>query len=211
MKNFLLAVFTFAAGISTKAQVVSDSDGVILDKIKLANEKCVSITSDFKQSKHIAHMSNDVVSQGSFFYEKPDKLAMHYTSPAGDIMLMNGEHCLMSNSGKVTSASLKSNAKIRRIKAILSASLSGNVREMSAKKITCVENAKYIVVTVEINENSKKGVINKVTVSYDIADYSPSNLKTEEPDGSYTVYELIDKKLNQDIDPNLFNTKKVKK
>lgn len=185
------------------------ADDAIVEKIKTANIKHTSITSKFKQTRHVSILGNDVVSSGMFYYEKPDKLAMRYDNPSGDLMLINGDQFVMINAGKRQEASSKSNAKMRGMKTILSACLQGDLSQMGASKITSKETSQYHVVTAEIDTKTNKSNISKVVLSFEKTNLSLSILRTEEPDGSYTIYELTNKQLDKKIDNAVFvSTKK---
>lgn len=198
---FLLTVFTFGSLFVNNEVVTNDT---IVEKIKIANVKHTSITSKFKQTRHVSILGNDIVSSGTFYYQKPDKLAMRYDNPSGDLMLINGDQFVMINAGKRQEASSKSNAKMRGMKTILSACLQGDLSQVGASKITTKETSQYHVVTAEIDTKANKSNINKVVLSFDKTNLSLSILRTEEPDGSYTIYELTNKQLNKKIDNAVF-------
>ena len=210
VKNyFLLAIFSFASLLSSKEITITpDNANEIVEKIKAANSKYTSITAKFKQTRHISILGENVVSTGMFYYQKPDKLAMRYDNPSGDLMLIHGDQFVMVNAGKRQEASSKSNAKMRGMKTILSACLEGDLNQMEAKKITNKETSQYHIVTVEIDAKVNKSNINKVVLSFDKTNLSLSILRTEEPDGSYTIYELSNKQFDKTIDNSVFISSK---
>ena len=194
MKRILflaIAVLCSAYGIT---QTISDKDKGILEKIKQENLKHSSINCNFKQTKHISILGENIISEGLFFYEKPDKLSMQYTNPEGDLMSIDGDKFVMVTSGKRNETSAKSNAKMRGMKTILSSCLQGDVLQMDADGITCEEDQKYYIVSAEINKKTNKSNISKVITYYDKSNLTVSILRTEEQDGSYTIYELVGKK-----------------
>ena len=205
------AVLLLMTSLTLAAQEISERDSQLVDKIKQANAQYTAITSDFKQTKRLAIVEGETVAMGKFYYLKPESLAMYYIKPAKDMMLIAGDRFYMRASGKITKALAKTNSKVRRMKAILASALQGDVKQIDYKRITCNETDKYYSVTVEISGKARNGVINKVSVSYDKTDYSPSILKTEEPDGSYTEYELTDKQFNQPAEADIFASPKSSK
>lgn len=186
------------------AQTITDADARVLEKIKQENAKYNSITCDFKQVKHLEMLGEDIDSEGKFYYAKPDKLAMRYEDPEGEMMLINGDKFVMVAMGTRREISGQSNAKMQGMKTILAACLEGDVKKVGASKITCKETAKHYVVTAIINPASNKSDITEVVLNYDKSNLSLSLLKTIEADGSYTIYELINKKFNQPIADSIF-------
>ena len=205
MKKIVILIPFLFACLFIHAQTVSDSDRQVMEKIKQANVKYTSIVSDFKQTKHLSFMGEDIVSSGKFYYNKPDRLAMRYDSPEGDLMLIDGGKMVMITAGKQTST--KSNNRTKEMKTILSSCLQGDIEQMEASKISCEETSKYYVVTAEI-ERTNKSNISKAVMSYEKTNMTLSVLRLEEPDNSYTVYELTGKELDKPIDPNVFQVSK---
>jgi outer membrane lipoprotein-sorting protein len=190
------------------AQKISDNDKLVVEKIQQANSKYTGIVSRFKQTKHISVLGEEALSEGNFYYTKPDKLSMQYDKPTGDLMLLNGEQFVMVNAGKRMATSAKANGKMRSMKNVLSNCLSGEVMQLNAEQISCEETKKHYVVTAEFSGKGNKNIYKKVVLSFDKADGSLSILRTEEKDGSYTIYELTGKEFNTPINDNIFNVSK---
>jgi outer membrane lipoprotein-sorting protein len=203
MKHIFTLLFVTMACLAAGAQVLSDADRQTVQKIKEANNAYTTITSSFKQTRHLVMLGENTVSGGLFYYRKPEQLTMKYTQPEGDLLSINGNQFVLIAAGKEKKISSK-NAKMIGMKTILSACLQGDVEQMGAEEITCSEQAKYTVIVADINEKLNKSGISRVIVSYDKADHSIASIQTIEADGSYTLYELIDKKFNQPIEEQIF-------
>lgn len=208
MKRFsFLTVMLFVCAL-TQAQTIKDVDLSVLNKISQANLKYTSITSDFEQVKHMAILGEDIRSNGKLYYSKPEKMALWYADPANDLMLINGDRCVMVAAGKKREVSAKGNAKMRGMKNILTSCMQGAMLQMGASEVRYTEDDKYHVVTAEVDRKINKSNIRKVIAHYSKSDFTLSILRTEEADGSYTVYELKNKKMNQPIDEKHFAPKK---
>ncbi|MDR3094909.1 MAG: outer membrane lipoprotein carrier protein LolA [Bacteroidales bacterium] len=207
MKNLYITIMLVScSSVATGyAQKISDSDKALVEKIQQANTKYTGIASRFKQTKHISVLGEDVLSEGHFYYKKPDKLSMQYDQPVGDLMLLNGERFVMVNAGKRMVTSAKANSKMRSMKNVLSNCLAGDVLQLNADVITCEDTKKYNVVIAKFAK-SPKNIYTKVVLSFDKSDGSISILRTEEKDGSYTVYELVGKEFNTAMDDTHFQT-----
>lgn len=208
MKKICFFVVLFFACAFIQAQTIKDADFAILEKINQANIKHTSMTSDFDQVKHLPILGEDIKSKGKLYYGKPEKMALWYTDPEGDLMLINEDRCVMVASGKKREVSAKANAKMRGMKNILTASLQGGMLQMGANKVVCSEDAKNYIVTADIDSKVNKSNIKKVIVHYAKSDLTLSVLKTEEADGSYTEYTLKNKVMNQAIDEKHFTPNK---
>ena len=202
-KLLFVAVLLFGC-LPATGQILNDVDSLIIEKIREVNAQYTALTSNFKQIKHLPYLKEKVVSAGKFFYTKPDRLAMKYLEPAGDMMLINGDKFFMSAAGKISKTTAKANAKMRKLKSILSACLQGDVKQMEYAAITCTEHPEYYSVAVELEGKGKGGTVKKVTVDYDRNDFTPLNLKIEEADGTYSLYELSAKEVNQPLAEDVF-------
>lgn len=207
MKKVAILTFLFFCCVFVKAQVVSSADSPTIEKIRQGNTKYTTITSDFKQTQHLSILGEEIVTDGKFYYKKPEQLAMQYNDPAGDMMLLDGDNFIMVSGGKRRTISAGSNPKMQGMKTILSACMQGNALQMGAESITCKETAKYYIITAVINTDSSGSDFDKVEASYDKKDLSLSVLKTIESDGSYTMYELSKKEFNNQIDETIFKGK----
>lgn len=208
MKKLSFLITLMLVGTFATAQSIKDADFAILEKINQANIKNTSMISDFNQVKHMAILGEDIKSHGKLYYTKPEKMALWYEDPAGDLMLINEDRCVMVASGKKREVSAKANAKMSGMKNILTSSLQGSMLQMGANKITCEDTPKYYIVTAEIDGKVNKSNIKKVVVHYSKSDLSLSILKTEEADASHTTYEIMNKKMNQSIDEKFFTPSK---
>lgn len=207
MKKLCLFTFALLSCIAINAQTVSNADAATLARIKQANEKHSSITSSFKQTKNMPVLGEKILSNGTFYYNKPEQLAMIYNDPKGDLLIISNDKMVMVSSGKRRDASTKSNAKTRGMKNILASFIQGNIMQAGADKIVTQEKDDYIIVTVNIGKANKSN-IKKVVASYHKSDLTIASIRTEDSDNVTNDYELIGKRLNQPIDQAVFNTSK---
>lgn len=208
MKKIGILTCLMISCLLVNAQVVREKDSPVIEKIMQGNRTYTTIVSDFKQTQHLPIIEEDITTGGTFYYKKPEQLAMHYNDPAGDMMLLDGDKFIMVAAGKKREISAKSNPKMQGMKAILSACLQGNALQIGAEKITCEETANQYVVTAELSQGANESNFFKVVAGYDKKDLSLSVLKTIESDGSYTMYELSKKEFNKSIDDTHFKYSK---
>ena len=195
-QKILVLAILLCSTLVTNAQT-----GEIIEKISTANLKVTSITAGFNQVRRIAFMEGDVKSSGSFYYAKPDKLAMKYTKPEDDLMLLSGDEFVMIADGKYSKRPIKQNSNVSQIQNILSSCLQGDLKKMNTSELKQMENDTQYVITAKLSD---KSAIEQVIVSYDKKDMVLSSLQTIESDGSYTLYILEGKKLNTAIDQSVF-------
>lgn len=203
MKKISLLLLLVCVNLMVCARTMNEADAQIVEKIKQGNLSCQTITCDFKQIQHLSIMDEEMVSKGKLYYRKPEKLAMHYTDPEGEMMAIDGNKFVMVMMGSRKEVDGKTNPKMQGMKTILSACMKGDISEMGALKVTCKETAKYYVVTAVIDQQTNQSGISEVVVSYDKTNFSVASIKTIEEE-DYTIYELTNKKLNQPVADRVF-------
>lgn len=199
MKRILISLTLLFASVAAFAQ----SGTVILDKIKEANKSLTTITSDFKQTMHLTFMDEDVLSNGKFYYRKPDRMLLKYSQPEGEMMLIKGDEITMVMMDQHTKVSAKSDPAIELIHTIFSSCLEGDARKIKDATVDAVEKGDYYEVIITIQGDRAQNM-KGVKVHYDKKEMALSLLRTEDPDGGYTVYELVGKRLNQAIAEETF-------
>ncbi|MDL2245159.1 outer membrane lipoprotein carrier protein LolA [Parabacteroides sp. OttesenSCG-928-J18] len=199
MKRIMISLTLLFATAAAFAQ----SGTAILDKIKEANKSLTSITSDFKQTMHLTFMDEDVLSNGKFYYRKPDRMLLKYSQPEGEMMLIKGDEITMVMMDQHTKVSAKSDPAIELIHTIFSSCLEGDARKIKDATVDAVEKGDYYEVIITIQGDRAQNM-KAVQVHYDKKEMALSLLRTEDPDGGYTVYELVGKKLNQTIAEETF-------
>lgn len=201
--HFLVALLLFCGFIN--AQVISDADRQIVQKIIDGNTKYTSFVGDFKQIQHMDFLDEEMVSVGKCYYKKPAQMAMKFTDPENNMMLVDGDKFVLVADGQKREVSAKTNPKMQGLKLVLTSGMQGNALGMGAKKITCKETPKYYVITATLD--TENNLFETVTASYDKKDFSLVSLKTSESDDNYTIYELSKKEFNKPIDETIFKVK----
>jgi outer membrane lipoprotein-sorting protein len=200
MKKILIYI-CLCVGIVGKAQ--SESTDSVIDRIKEANLRYSSITSNFTQVRHLSFVAQDAVTTGKFFYRKPDYLLMRYEQPTGDLTLINNDHLVIIAAGKYSKASTKTSSRARTMKTILASCLQGDVSLIDGVTLSSEESADAWLVTANLKKKTKTGV-HQVVLAYDKSDMTLRTMRMNESDGSYTLYTLTDKTLNESIGDEVF-------
>lgn len=197
MKRIL---FTLTAVVLTTigalAQYTPECKAAI-DKIAAANAKYTTVTCPFTQTKHMVMMENELVSKGNLTYNRPDGLKMEYTSPAGDLLQIEGDNIVMVRGKKSTKISTKADSRMANLKNTLLMSVGGNIdgvaKENSAE-VKFLDTPKYYVFMISKGKGAKSQYV-KLELSYSKKDFTLCLMKMEEANGNFTVYETLAKDL----------------
>lgn len=198
-----LALSFFCLGINAQLKNITNKD--VVEKIKTANASIETIQCKFKQTKEIAMVNNPVVSDGDFYFTKPDQLGMKYTN--GEVMIINKDNVSIGKKGKVRNVKSK-NKQVEALASTLLACMCGDVSKLNGTLEKMNDGAKEISFFVKVKFSVGKGHIEKLELVYDKKDMTVKSMKMIEADGSFTLYELQTKTLNKKIDPKVYEQSK---
>lgn len=206
MRKFILSAIAFTfLSFAAEAQLKNVTNKDIVAKIKNANEKVENISCKFKQTKEIAMINNPVVSNGDFYFTKPNQLALKYTD--GEVMIINKENVTIGKKGKARNVKSK-NKQVEALASTLLACMSGDVMKLNGSVEKMNDGAKEITFKVKVDFTVGKGQISNLELAYDKKDMTLKSMKMIEADGSFTLYELQSKALNKAIDSNVYEYNK---
>ena len=162
-----------------------------------------TIVCDFKQVRSSAIFAQDDVKTGKFTYKRPDSILLAFKD--GDYIMMTQTNFSIRNAGVVADVKVGANPMLKELKRLLSACMTGDVKSMSASftiNITETEGSYIVKLTPIKGRGSAK--MDSVTMCFDKADMSLSELKLLEPSGDSIAYEFYNKKFNVEVSDETF-------
>ena len=192
------------------AAIAFADDAAILSKIKSANIQIKSVESAFKETKVLKANGKKVEKSGTCYFVATTKLAMHYSQPTGEKMVINGKDMLIIRDGKTRSFNTDKNARMRNLSTILLSAMHGEIEAMcEAVSATCTtaEKGDSYVVTVNATKKSSKGY-SKIEITYNKADGLIKQMIMTENSGDVTTYVLNGATKNKAIADSQFSTAK---
>lgn len=174
-------------------------------KIESLSNKNSTISCDFTQTKKVKNITQPILSHGRFYYDNSGYMALIYTQPKGDKVVMNGEVFTVIANGKKLTSNATSNPMMAQISFMMQACMSGAVSKLGRGWDMSIERGKdrYLVVLTPTDKRVKK-YINSMVMLFDAADITLNQLRIEESAGGFTEYRFVNKKLNQKIDNSYF-------
>ena len=143
-------------------------------------------------------MEKELKSEGNFSYERPSKLKMEYTTPAGDLLQIDGDALTMISGKQKRNSNVKGDGRMATLKNTLLLSVAGDVQGVANEnkaQITFEETPQYYIFTLAKGKGAKSQYV-ELVLSYSKKDLSLCIMKMVEPNGNYTIYETPAKKFN---------------
>ncbi|MEG1553485.1 MAG: outer membrane lipoprotein carrier protein LolA [Rikenellaceae bacterium] len=176
-----------------------------LEKVSSTN---TTIQCNFTQIKKVKNIKQPINSKGMFYYNNSGLMALHYSEPMGDKILMNGDSFTIVSSGKKLQANASSNPMMSQISYMMQACMSGDVSKLGRGWNMNVEkyNDEYKVKLTPSEKRIQK-YIAAITMYFDNSNLTLNTLRIDEASGGYTSYRFTNKKINQQIIKSIFTIK----
>ena len=186
---------------------ISNAEKVKAELTKLT-ENTKTIQSHFVQEKHLSFLSENIISKGEFLFKSPNQLRWEYSEPFEYIIVFNNKNILIKDENKISTFDTESNKMFSEINNMMIGTIQGNLftdNERFAAKY--FENSTQYLLELEPKLPEMKSMLKQILIYIDKSDVSVSKIKMIESSDDYTSIEFVNRKLNQDIDNNIFNLK----
>lgn len=197
-KLFTCVIMAFAVVFAANAQNTPECDAAIA-KIAQANANYKTVTCKFSKTANMVMMEKELKSEGNLSYERPSKLKMEYTTPAGDLLQIDGDALTMISGKQKRNSNVKGDGRMATLKNTLLLSIGGDVQGVANEnkaKIVFEETPKYYIFTLTKGKGAKSQYV-ELVLSYSKTDLSLCIMKMIEGNGNYTVYETPVKEFNK--------------
>ena len=207
MKKTALTLIAFiAAVLSVNAAEISEQTKAVLLNIEKANESVKSISSPVKEIKTMPN-GRQFTFEGNFYHSSPDKLAIIYTSPAGDYLVINTEEVAQKKkSGKSFKLSIKKNETMQMLSSTLLCCVSGKLLKLAQTTNAAVKTSEAngmitVVLTAEVKGD--KG-FKKIELDFDKATMRIRSMAMTDKNNVVTKYTMDKPEYGSAIDASVF-------
>ena len=180
-----------------------------LQRLKTVSAATSSIESRFVETRHVEVLQSDAQASGRFYFSAPDKMALHYDHPAGDLLCINGGDLLMVSGGRRMQTNVRQNPSARGLQRLLTACMRGDIEAMGFGRkpgqIAAVETPDGWELTLTW-EKSASNPYSSVVLCYQKQDLSLASLRMNEKNGNFAVYKFSATRTGQPVDASRFDT-----
>lgn len=177
-------------------------------KLLTASASTESIESAFTQVKFLDVLNERIVSKGTFYFKKNDKICMDYHSPINYLMIINGSKIKIVADGKKSLMNLKSNKMMNEVQTMMTACMIGDLSKMSANyQLEYFEDATHYLVKIRPLSKAVQAYIKLIQIKLNKKEMSVDTLRISETATNYTEYTFTNKKFNTLKDDKKFNVR----
>ena len=198
MRKFVLIWLLFGSLLLT-AQT-----GGVLQQIKSQSQKINSIEADFVQTKNISFIDEQLISNGKFWFSRPDKMRWEYQKPFFYSIVINGDQITVIDDKKESRFDAASNAMFGQIKQVIMNMVNGRMFDDSDYHATLKEETNFYVVNFETVNEAMKEYITSIDLYFTKTDYLMEKIRMNEASGDNTMIEFSNQKINQPLPDDVF-------
>src|SRR5580693_3886459 len=170
-----------------------------------ATGKTETIQSDFKQEKSLSMLSENINSNGKFWYRKNDKIRMEYIQPYSYIMILNGGKIYIKEGQKENKISANSNKVFQQVNRILIDCVGGSMLDNPDFQSRIFERSgTFLVELIPLTRNLRE-LYKNINILIDKKDYTATAIEMFELSGDKTIIRFQNKVLNAQIKDSVFN------
>lgn len=178
----------------------------LLGKIKDLNKAYACFQSEFVQEETSAGTGKKEKLVGTLYFRNPDKMAMHYTQPETELLVINGDDFFMRRGKRSRRFNMEKNARMQKLGSTLLACMMGDVAQVASAndaEVSAKEDARHYVVTLTARKKQPRGY-HRIMLAYSKADGLLREMTMEEFGGKVAYYVLTGHLSDGTIPENVF-------
>lgn len=163
-----------------------------------------SISSNFVQEKNLEYLSTKIKSEGKFWFKSGTLLRWEYTTPFSYIIIINNGKFKIKDGEKTTTFDVKSNQVFGELNDILINTVNGSLMKSNKFEIEMSENKKSYQVKLNPKLKEMREFLKNIYLYFSKEDLTVFEIKMIETEKNFTSIKFYDKKINKDINNQLF-------
>ena len=172
------------------------------------NEQIQTLICPFVQTKKMAVLKEEVVTKGNMYFQKNDRFRWEYTGENPFVFVQNGEEYFSLMNGKVSEIKDNSARLFQEIAKLVTSSINGDILENTKKfTIEYQENNNFVLIHLTPIPKSMKNFISKIKLYFNKTNYLVSKIEILESEEDTTTIQFENVKVNQTINPQIFELK----
>lgn len=175
-------------------------------KNELANTSEITntLSSSFKQEKHLWMLEEIIISEGIFLFKKPGNVLWQYNSPVSYTISIFDNTFTIDNDGKISKFDINSNPLFQEINKMIVTAIRGDFINNPEFISTFSENKSFILAKLLPQNPNVRSMITSIDIYFGKSDYQVSKVVFHEPGDDFTSIVFSDSKVNIEISDKEF-------
>lgn len=204
---FIFYFFAVSCGIAQPDGFTRVADtSYIRQKVNEVASQTNSINTEFIQEKNLTFLDEKIISKGILLYKKPDMLRLEYTSPYSYLLIINNGKLLIKSDDSEVKVDLESSKMFNEINDLIINSIQGKILNMPDLSTSFFESNDSFFIQLWPEQEELKKYIKTIELYISKKDYTVTDFRVIELSDDYTLIKFVNKKINEEIPDERFNT-----
>lgn len=208
--NFLLTLvgcllLSFTYGQAPKGFTTLGDVESFKKNVRETSAQTQSISSDFKQEKHLTMMEEVLVSNGRFLFKKENKVKWEYIEPIVYAIIINQNRFIINNDGKISEFDTESNKLFKEINNMIVMAIKGDFVDDPDFTASFYQDEKNYLAVLKPQNELLGDVLSQIEIYFLKEDIAVSEVKFIEPGDDFTKIMFYNKKVNIEISDGQFS------
>lgn len=176
------------------------------ERLAQASRENRTIQCDFTQHRQVRRMKGEIELKGRFYYDNAKAMALIYTQPAGDKVIIRDDRIILKTAGQVTQTATSANPMLQQVALMIRASMTGDLTQFGEGwQIGYDEKEGVGIVRMTPLSRRARKYIDSITLRFDMRSMTLDRMELNETQGGHSAYEFRNKQFNLAVDPARFN------
>lgn len=169
-------------------------------------QSTTTLKSDFVQEKELSVMSETIVSEGSFYFKKENKIRWEYTTPYPYTIIINNNDVVIDDEGEISEYDINSNKVFQQVHEIMEACLKGTIVYDKRYDQSFYENESTVKAILHPKEKNIRDYITSIEIYLSKKDFTVEKIIISDAESDRTVIRFKNTTVNADIPDHTFTT-----
>lgn len=192
------STFIFAQDLSTYQKVTDPAE--LKMKIRKSSAAINSLSSDFRQEKHLTMMEEVLVSQGRFLFRKENNVRWEYLEPISYAIIINGDLFTINNDGKISEFNTESNQLFKEINNMIVMAIQGDFVENPDFEASFFEDDQIYLASLKPNDEILKDILATIEIKFSKSNMAVIEVRFIEAGEDFTAIYFHNRESNITID-----------
>ncbi len=203
MRNLAYLLWFMMIAVNAQSEMSTAEAQALEAKVKATADATETITSNFRQYKHMDFLSNDIESMGRLSFKAPNLVKWEYAKPFAYSVIFKDEVLYINNEGNKSNVDIGSNKLFKQLNQLITNSIKGDLFNTAEFNIDYFTKEGESEVHFAPKDEDFASFIKAFHIIFN-GKGEVTEVKMLEPSDDYTRIVFTDRKTNQSLPDAVF-------
>ena len=202
--GLLTLLSLFFSTIQAQTKLSATEALTLKNNIIEVSKSTKTISNDFKQSKHLEFLSNDIISYGKLVFKAPNLIKWEYQKPFKYSVVFKDNQLFIDDDGTKSNIDLSANKAFKSLNSLIIKSVKGDMFDEEKFDISYFKNAKNYIIRFTSKDKSLKEFIKQFELVFDKKSFNVLQIKMIESSEDFTTIKFLNQTINKPVSDAIF-------